>query len=81
MSEDNRKNNMPFLKSSMLDVLGLLKAVKSQDEGRAIPFIFCKSEGSHENLLEAIRSKDSGLMTQPLTAGLFVKKIEENVNS
>ena len=56
--------------------LDLLKAVRSDDGLKGIPFIMVTAEGLKENVLEAVKSGVTNYVVKPFTPEAFSEKIQ-----
>ncbi len=64
--------NMPVMTG-----LDLLKAVRSDEELKAIPFLMVTAEAKKENILEAIQAGVSNYIVKPFTEEVLSKKLED----
>jgi len=64
--------NMPVMTG-----LDLLKAVRSDDDLRGIPFLMVTAEAKKENILAAIQAGVSNYIVKPFTEEILSKKLEE----
>ncbi len=64
--------NMPKMSG-----LELLKAVRSNEETKDIPFIMVTAEAQKENILEAIKYKVSQYIVKPFTPETLKEKLEK----
>jgi len=55
----------------------LLKAVRSQDEWKDLPFLMVTAEGQKENVLEAVKFKVSNYIVKPFTPETFIEKVNK----
>ena len=55
----------------------LLKAVRSQEEWKDLPFLMVTAEGQKENVLEAVKFKVSNYIVKPFTPETFIEKINK----
>ncbi len=55
--------------------LDLLKAVKSDEKLKGIPFIMVTAEGQKENVVEAVKSGVSNYVIKPFTPETFGEKL------
>ena len=60
--------------------LDLLKAVKSDDALKDIPFLMVTAEAQQENIIEAVKAGVSNYIVKPFTAETLGKKIEQVFN-
>ena len=60
--------------------LDLLKAVKSDDGLKGIPFIMVTAEGLKENVLEAVKVGVTNYVVKPFTPEAFSEKIQAALN-
>ncbi len=60
--------------------LGLLKAVRSDQSLKDIPFIMITAEGEKKNVLEAVRAGVSNIVIKPFAPEILKKKIENVLN-
>lgn len=64
--------NMPVMTG-----LDLLKAVRSDEELKGIPFLMVTAEAKKENILEAIQAGVSNYIVKPFTEEVLSKKLED----
>ena len=64
--------NMPNMSG-----LDLLKAVKSDDTLKGIPFIMVTAEGQKKNVIEAVKCGVSNYIIKPFTPEAFSEKLEK----
>lgn len=64
--------NMPVMTG-----LDLLKAVRSDEELKEIPFLMVTAEAKKENILEAIQAGVSNYIVKPFTEEVLSKKLED----
>ncbi|MEJ5377171.1 MAG: chemotaxis response regulator CheY [bacterium] len=64
--------NMPVMTG-----LDLLKAVRSDEELKSIPFLMVTAEAKKENILEAIQAGVSNYIVKPFTEEVLSKKLED----
>jgi two-component system chemotaxis response regulator CheY len=64
--------NMPHMPG-----IELLKAVRSQEEWKDLPFLMVTAEGQKENILEAVKYKVSNYIVKPFTPETFIEKINK----
>ncbi len=57
--------------------LDLLKAVRSDDSLKDIPFIMVTAEGQKENVLEAVKAGVSNYIVKPFTPETMSEKLEK----
>lgn len=55
----------------------LLKAVRSSEEWKEMPFLMVTAEGQKENVLEAVKHKVSNYIVKPFTPETFMEKINK----
>jgi two-component system, chemotaxis family, chemotaxis protein CheY len=55
----------------------LLKAVRSQEEWKDLPFLMVTAEGQKENVLEAVKFKVSNYIVKPFTPETFIEKMNK----
>ena len=67
--------NMPNMNG-----LELLKAVRSDEKLKDIPFILVTAEGQKDNVMEAIKSGVSNYIVKPFTTETLKEKIEKVLN-
>ena len=60
--------------------LDLLKAVRSDDGLKSIPFIMVTAEGLKENVLEAVKAGVTNYVVKPFTPEGFSEKIQAALN-
>jgi len=60
--------------------LDLLKAVRSDDALKDIPFLMVTAEAQQENIIEAVKAGVSNYIVKPFTAETLGKKIEQVFN-
>ena len=68
--------NMPNMSG-----LELLKAVRSDDELKALPFLMVTAEALKDNVVAAVKAGVSNYIVKPFTAEVLNEKIEKIVNS
>jgi len=64
--------NMPNMSG-----LDLLKAVRSDDTLKGIPFIMVTAEGQKENVIEAVKCGVSNYIIKPFTPEAFSEKLDK----
>jgi len=67
--------NMPNMSG-----LDLLKAVRSDDNLKNIPFLMVTAEGQRENVIEAVKAGVSNYIVKPFTPETFSAKLEKIFN-
>lgn len=55
----------------------LLKAVRTSEEWKDLPFLMVTAEGQKENVLEAVKHKVSNYIVKPFTPETFTEKIHQ----
>jgi two-component system chemotaxis response regulator CheY len=68
--------NMPNMSG-----LELLKAVRSDDELKALPFLMVTAEALKDNVVAAVKAGVSNYIVKPFTAEVLNEKIEKIVKS
>ena len=68
--------NMPNM-----DGLELLKAVRGDDELKALPFLMVTAEALKDNVVAAVKAGVSNYIVKPFTAEVLNEKIEKIVKS
>ena len=53
----------------------LLKAARTSEEWKELPFLMVTAEGQNENLLEAVKYKVTNYIVKPFTPETFAEKI------
>ena len=64
--------NMPRLSG-----IELLKAVRTSEEWKDLPFLMVTAEGQKENVLEAVKAKVSNYIVKPFTPDTLAEKIKK----
>jgi len=64
--------NMPRLSG-----IELLKAVRTSEEWKDLPFLMVTAEGQKENVLEAVKAKVSNYIVKPFTPETLAEKIKK----
>ena len=64
--------NMPRLSG-----IELLKAVRTSEEWKDLPFLMVTAEGQKENVIEAVKSKVSNYIVKPFTPETLAEKIKK----
>jgi two-component system chemotaxis response regulator CheY len=64
--------NMPRMSG-----LELLKAVRTKEELKNLPFLMVTAEGQKENVLEAVKYKVTNYIVKPFTPETFMEKINQ----
>ena len=64
--------NMPRLSG-----IELLKAVRTSEEWKALPFLMVTAEGQKENVIEAVKAKVSNYIVKPFTPDTLAEKIKK----
>ena len=64
--------NMPRLSG-----MELLKAVRTSDEWKDLPFLMVTAEGQKENVIEAVKAKVSNYIVKPFTPETLAEKIKK----
>jgi two-component system chemotaxis response regulator CheY len=64
--------NMPVMTG-----LDLLKAIRADEQLKAIPFLMVTAEAKRENILEAIQSGVTNYIVKPFTEEVLSKKLDE----
>jgi two-component system, chemotaxis family, chemotaxis protein CheY len=64
--------NMPRLSG-----IELLKAVRTSDEWKDLPFLMVTAEGQKENVIEAVKAKVSNYIVKPFTPETLAEKIKK----
>jgi two-component system, chemotaxis family, chemotaxis protein CheY len=64
--------NMPRLSG-----MELLKAVRTSDEWKDLPFLMVTAEGQKENVIEAVKAKVSNYIVKPFTPDTLAEKIKK----
>ena len=84
---DNGKNALKVLKKENIDLIlcdwnmpempgiDLLKAIKSDDELKNIPFVMVTAEAQKENIIEAVKAGVSSYIVKPFTAETVTEKL------
>jgi two-component system chemotaxis response regulator CheY len=84
---DNGKNALKILKKENIDLIlcdwnmpempgiDLLKAIKSDDELKNIPFVMVTAEAQKDNILEAVKAGVSSYIVKPFTAETVSEKL------
>ncbi len=79
--EELRKENIGLIISDWnmpkMTGLDLLKAVRSDDSLKNIPFIMVTAEGQKENVLEAVQAGVSNYIVKPFTPETMSEKLEK----
>lgn len=67
---------------NMPNMMGIdfLKAVRSDDKSKAIPFLMVTAEGQKENVMEAVQAGVSNYIVKPFTAETLEDKIKGVLN-
>jgi len=68
--------NMPNMSG-----LELLKAVRADDEIKALPFLMVTAEALKDNVVAAVKAGVSNYIVKPFTAEVLTEKIEKIVKS
>ena len=64
--------NMPRLSG-----IELLKAVRTSEEWKDLPFLMVTAEGQKENVIEAVKAKVSNYIVKPFTPETLAEKIKK----
>jgi two-component system chemotaxis response regulator CheY len=64
--------NMPRLSG-----IELLKAVRTSEEWKDLPFLMVTAEGQKENVIEAVKAKVSNYIVKPFTPETLSEKIKK----
>jgi two-component system, chemotaxis family, chemotaxis protein CheY len=64
--------NMPRLSG-----MELLKAVRTSEEWKDLPFLMVTAEGQKENVIEAVKAKVSNYIVKPFTPETLAEKIKK----
>jgi two-component system chemotaxis response regulator CheY len=64
--------NMPRLSG-----MELLKAVRTSEEWKDLPFLMVTAEGQKENVIEAVKAKVSNYIVKPFTPDTLAEKIKK----
>ena len=84
---DNGKAALKVLKKEKIDLIlcdwnmpempgiDLLKAIKSDDELKNIPFVMVTAEAQKENIIEAVKAGVSSYIVKPFTAETVTEKL------
>ncbi len=64
--------NMPHMSG-----IDLLKAVRTSEEWKEMPFLMVTAEGQKEQVLEAVKNKVNNYVVKPFTAETLVGKINK----
>ena len=64
--------NMPRLSG-----IELLKAVRTSEEWKDLPFLMVTAEGQKENVIEAVKAKVSNYIVKPFTPETLAEKIRK----
>jgi two-component system chemotaxis response regulator CheY len=64
--------NMPRLSG-----IELLKAVRTSEEWKDLPFLMVTAEGQKENVIEAVKAKVSNYIVKPFTPETLTEKIKK----
>ncbi len=76
-----RKEKVDFIISDwnmpQMPGIELLKAVRSQEEWKDLPFLMVTAEGQKENVLEAVKFKVSNYIVKPFTPETFIEKMNK----
>jgi two-component system chemotaxis response regulator CheY len=64
--------NMPTMSG-----LELLKAVRSDDDLKELPFLMVTAEAKKENIVQAVKAGASNYIVKPFTQEVLQKKLEE----
>lgn len=84
---DNGKTALKALKKEKIDLIlcdwnmpempgiDLLKAVKSDDELKSIPFVMVTAEAQKDNIIEAVKAGVSSYIVKPFTAETVSEKL------
>ena len=57
--------------------IDLLKAVRSSEQWKDLPFLMVTAEGQKENVLEAVKHKVTNYIVKPFTPETFMEKINQ----
>ncbi|MBW2308206.1 MAG: chemotaxis response regulator CheY [Deltaproteobacteria bacterium] len=68
--------NMPNMSG-----LELLKAIRSSQELKEIPFLMVTAEAKKDNIIEAVKAGASNYIVKPFTEEVIQKKLEEMFKS
>lgn len=86
---DDGATALPMLKSQHFDLiisdwnmpqmsgLELLKAVRSDEQIKDLPFLMVTAEAQKENVIEAVKAKVSNYIIKPFTAETLAEKINK----
>jgi len=86
---DDGATALPVLKNQHFDLiisdwnmpemsgLELLKAVRSDDQLKDMPFLMVTAEAQKENVIEAVKAKVSNYIIKPFTAETLAEKINK----
>ncbi|MBW2605037.1 MAG: response regulator [Deltaproteobacteria bacterium] len=84
---DNGKNALKVLKKENVDLIlcdwnmpempgiDLLKAIKSDDELKNIPFVMVTAEAQKDNIIDAVKAGVSSYIVKPFTAETVTEKL------
>ncbi len=64
--------NMPRMSG-----LELLKAVRTKDEWKTLPFLMVTAEGQKEHVIEAVKHRVSNYIVKPFTPETLIEKINK----
>jgi two-component system chemotaxis response regulator CheY len=87
LEADNGKAALKILKKENIDLIlcdwnmpempgiDLLKAIKSDDELKNIPFVMVTAEAQKDNIIEAVKAGVSSYIVKPFTAETVTEKL------